>query len=315
MTRLSLVKNLTPLSIRLPNWVGDVCMALPTLNMLHELNMFDLRIHGKSWATDLLAGMPFNAQPISPKFREMVNTYTADGSKFGIVFPNSFSSALQMWLANVATTGYAKECRGRFLKQPLPPLYGIHEVESFWNLGYSLIKKIASDETPPKAPPPSLGLTLSPRHVSAASGALKSNGVKGEYVVLCPLAVGLIDGKSKVWPSFPLFCRTLVDQKITVVACPGPGEEDATAKALPGAVLLNDLGLGAYAAVLSGARCVVANDSGPMHLAAAVDARVIGVFGVSDPKRTRPWCARGAVAGSAISWPPVKSVVELVRAS
>jgi heptosyltransferase-2 len=105
-------------------------------------------------------------------------------------------------------------------------------------------------------------------------------------------------------------CRGLIEQGETVVACPGPGEAAACAAALPGARLLDGLGLGAYAAVMSLSRRVVANDSGPMHLAAAVGAPVLGIFGVSDPGRTRPWGRSGAIVGNRNAWPTVQAVWE-----
>lgn len=45
--------------------------------------------------------------------------------------------------------------------------------------------------------------------------------------------------------------------------------------------------------LLRGASIVVSNDSGPMHLAAAVGAPVVGLFGPTNPKKWRPWTERG----------------------
>jgi heptosyltransferase-2 len=97
------------------------------------------------------------------------------------------------------------------------------------------------------------------------------------------------------------------------VVCPGPGEEAACAAQVPAAQPLPGLGLGAYAAVLAGARVVVANDSGPMHLAAAVDAPVVGVFGVSDPARTRPWSPQAEAVGAPPRWPALDAVWQAMR--
>ena len=40
------------------------------------------------------------------------------------------------------------------------------------------------------------------------------------------------------------------------------------------------------------AEWVIANDSGPMHLAAALGVRVLGIFGPTDPQRNGPWHGR-----------------------
>jgi ADP-heptose:LPS heptosyltransferase len=94
---------------------------------------------------------------------------------------------------------------------------------------------------------------------------------------------------SKAWPGFADLSRALAARGVPTVCCPGPGEEGATREAAPAALQLGGLGLGAYAALCRRARLTVANDSGPMHPAAAVGAPVLGIFGPGDPARTRPW--------------------------
>jgi heptosyltransferase-2 len=200
-------------------------------------------------------------------------------------------------------TGYRNELRSPLLGRAVAKVRGVHEVEAFWRLALAHLGR------PVEPPPQQLGLKLHDRHREQAHGALQTAGVTGPYAVLCPLAVGLANGRPKVWPSFPLLCRGLIESGETVVACPGPGEETACAAALPGARMLPGLGLGAYAAVLAGASRVAANDSGPMHLAAAVDAPVLGIFGVSDPRRTAPWTAHGTTSGSENGWPTLGDVV------
>jgi hypothetical protein len=50
-----------------------------------------------------------------------------------------------------------------------------------------------------------------------------------------------------------------------------------------------------------------------MHLAAAVDAPVIGVFGPSSPKRTRPWGSQSAWLGGDGVWPDLPMVMAQVE--
>lgn len=180
---------------------------------------------------------------------------------------------------------------------------GSHEVESFW--------RVAGAWCSPAVPPDTLGLRLAESHRRQAAEALAA--ISGPYAVLAPLAVGTIRGQSKQWPGFRLLARMLAEHG-QVIACPGPGEESATQAALPGAILLPRLGVGAYAAVMARSRVVVANDSGPMHLAAAVGAPVVGVFGVSDPGRTRPWSPRARAVGDAGGWPSVDLVAAAASA-
>jgi heptosyltransferase-2 len=295
--------------VRLPNWVGDVCMALPALAHLRASGM---RLHcfGKGWARDLLAGFPDRVEALPKGWRAAAAALRTCGAQRGLLFTNSFSSAWTMRWAGIQATGYARELRGWLLGQAPRRLPGVHEVESFWNLALAVTGQTGGAGA---GRPPALQLALAQRQRDEAAAALAAAGVAGHYHVLCPLAVGTVAGMPKQWPSFPLLCRGLIEQGERVLACPGPGEETACAALLPGATLVPGLGLGAYAAVLAGARKVVANDSGPLHLAVAVGAPALGIFGVTDPRRTRPWGPTGAVVGDGMGWPTVQAVWESLR--
>lgn len=293
-----------PIAVRLPNWVGDVCMALPALSRLRAAG-FRLHAFGRGWAPDLLAAEDDVVVKLPGTLRADAAAIRASGARRGVLFTNSPGSGLRMRLGGVRAVGYGLwrwPLLGRWLRRAP----GNHEVAAFWDLAGCLAPGEAQ-------PPAELGLRLHARHRGEAAAALAAAGVKAPYAVLAPLAVGRIAGQSKQWPGFPLLCRLLAS-RMPVVACPGPGEGEAMARALPGAVMLNGLRLGAYAAVMSDARITVANDSGPMHLAAAVGAPVVGVFGVSDPGRTRPWSPRARTVGDASAWPPVDAVAAAVLA-
>jgi heptosyltransferase-3 len=53
--------------------------------------------------------------------------------------------------------------------------------------------------------------------------------------------------------------------------------------------VLSGLPLSELAALMKGASLYIGNDSGPMHVAAAVGTPVVGIFGSSDPQRWHPW--------------------------
>jgi heptosyltransferase-2 len=209
-----------------------------------------------------------------------------------------------MRLAGMAATGYSRRGRGPLLAHSVPwKERPRHEVESFWHLALAC----TGDRQGPQ-PPASLHLPLTDAWREEAGRVLGESGVTGDYLVFVPLATGDIHGRSKQWPGFPRLLNRGGGHHLPVVVCPGPGEETACRRLLPTAVIVEGLGLGPYAAVLASARLVVANDSGPMHLAAAAGAPVIGLFGVSEPERTRPWGHRCEPLGSAAGWPSVAEV-------
>ena len=72
----------------------------------------------------------------------------------------------------------------------------------------------------------------------------------------------------------------------------GPGEERVvadTARHLPDSLILLGLSIPRLAELIRGAALYVGNDSGPMHLAAAVGTPIAAVWGSSDSTRWRPW--------------------------
>ncbi len=309
------------LVVRLPNWVGDACMAVPALELLASVG-YDVVACGRGWAVDLFAGMPWRTLALPKTIVGQVEQFAALGAPRTLLLTNSFGSALAARMAGSEAIGLARDARGWLLGSRVPYTAGLHEVETFWRLAWVTAAADGGWPVPSRRrwrrPPKRLGLRVAAQHRQQAAQALSAAGpsassIRGPYVVLAPLAVGTVAGRTKMWPGFAALAATLHELGVTMVACPGPGEEAATAAAIPGAHILPGLGLGAFAHLCARAAVVVANDSGPMHLAAAVDAPVIGIFGVSDPGRTAPWGLRTRVLGSAAGWPDSQDVVHAVR--
>ncbi|MBL9079704.1 MAG: glycosyltransferase family 9 protein [Planctomycetes bacterium] len=105
----------------------------------------------------------------------------------------------------------------------------------------------------------------------------------------------------KRWPAghFAELARRLTARGVTTLVGFGPGEHDLAAPVLaaaPRGVPIDGgaLGLLGMAGVLAQCRVVVAADTGPLHLAAAVGARCVALFGPKDHLRYGPR-AHGAV--------------------
>jgi heptosyltransferase-2 len=301
-----------PLLVRLPNWVGDVCMALPALSAL-EARGLALRPVGPRWAADLLAGHGWPVLRLPAGIRAAAGALRPLGARHGLLLTNSFSSAAAFRLAGVSALGHRRDGRSLLLGRGVArPDGGLHEVAVFWRLARETAAWLTLPPLP-EAPPARLGLRLAPAHLAAAEEALRTAGlgegsIAAGFVLLAPLAAGTTGGVPKVWPGFPELVRGLAAEGVPMVCCPGPGEEAAAREAAPAATQLAGLGLGAYAALCARARLTVANDSGPMHLAAAVDAPVLGVFGPGDPARSGPWGSSAQSIGGRGRWPEVKEV-------
>jgi heptosyltransferase-2 len=307
------------LLVRLHNWIGDVIVGLPALALLAEHGV-RVELVGKPWAASLLAGhgWPVHVQPQGLRARaaqwkalnaSLLGERLRVGGKpiDALLLATSFSSALECRLGGVRAYGYDTDSRRWLLARarPRPQPQGLHMVEEQWRLACALL----GIERPV---PREIGLVVTPAASAAADALLASHGVDGPYAVLCPFATGTLHGRSKVWPGFQQLARTLRERGVPVLLCPGPGEEDAAEAGYPGTTILPRVPLADYAALLQRATVVVANDTGPGHMAAAVGAPLVSVLGPTDSMRWGPWGSRVRVVQRPDGWPPFDAVLAQV---
>lgn len=296
------------LIIRLCNWIGDVVLSLPALELL-EAHGYELHLYGKAWAPELLSGYTWPVTVRRGNLRERVRQLKAlrkgPGPTLALAMPNSFSSALEMRLAGMAVSGYARDGRSLLLSQRQPSGEEPHALQSFWRLACQLIGEPALPLL--DQPPADIRMKFSALGAQAAAQLVQAHGLQG-YVCIAPFAAGTVHKMPKKWPAFPELVQRMLAQGLQVVVCPGPGEEQE-AKALYGqAITLPDVPLSAYAALLSKARLVVANDTGPAHIAAAVGAPLISVLGPTKVEQWRPWGSQAEIISHRPNWASVDEV-------
>jgi heptosyltransferase-2 len=163
----------------------------------------------------------------------------------------------------------------------------------------------------PQALPERLQLPLTKQHTQSAHDQLNAAGLKaGEFVLIAPTATGTHKGQAKVWPQFDAFTRILQNNGVRVAMCPPKAEQAAALRAVPTADLIEPLRLGGFCALARLAKVVICNDSGVSHLCAAVGAKQITLFGVTDPARTGPWSPESINLGKLGQWPTVGEVAQ-----
>ncbi len=306
----------SPVLVRLPNWVGDVCMSLPVLHLLADSGV-PYVICARAWAEDLLASMPIKGFiPMKGKAWEDARAIRAwrkgqATDSRGLLLPDSLTSALTFKLAGLQSAGYQDDGRSLLLTWPLAkPEPKPHAVEHWFGLAIHALQQWGVSPVRCK-PGASLNLPLLPRHHTEAEDTMNRNGLQaGKFVLIAPTATGLHHGKVKVWPHFAALTQTLNAAGWRVVMCPPPNERDAAARNAPDAEMLSPLGLGSFAALASRSALVICNDSGVSHLAAATGARQLTLFGVTDPDRTGPWTSHAWCMGSISAWPTLNAVVQ-----
>ena len=304
-----------PLIVRLRNWVGDVTLGVPTLQRLHDAG-YALQLVGRRWAQDLLAGhgWPVHVQPATLRERVAQLRRLAQAARQidpgfdrrinAVAFPYSFSSALDMRLAGLKAIGHAHEGRSLLLSRSVPRPAQRHELEVYWHLGSALLGQDAPL-------PERIGLQPSPEHHAQARALLQSHGITSPFIVLCPFAGGTYAKQDKTWPDFAEFAaQDLPPLGCPLVVCPGPGEEDEARQRFGVAAQMPGVGLGTYAALLSGATLMISNDTGPGHMAAAVGTRVLSVLGPSDPALWRAWGPTVTLLKGEAGWPTRAQVLD-----
>jgi heptosyltransferase II len=302
------------LIVRLPNWVGEAVLTLPTLALLQRAG-YELHLVGKPWAGELFAGYdwrvhsrPSGTGAAVAQLRGIVKQLSAADSSFGrrinsLLFTNSFASALEARLAGLRAVGYASEARGFLLAQAVERVSLPHAAEDYWRIGAVLLSGGAPEHYSFSE------LISAPSQIGEERSLLRARQISGRYAVLCPYS-GTDDAEGKKrWPGFTELARRLGENGIAIVLCPGPGEEAAAQRDYPGAAILTSISLGVYGALMRDAWCTVANDTGPGHLAAATGAKVVSVFGPESTERWAPVGPQAALVRYASRWPTVEEVV------
>ena len=304
---------------RLPNHVGDCCMTLPALRLL-EASGFTPMLTGKRWAEDLMSGMGWRFDPIEGHVTEDLHRIRYISNHLGprplgLLFPNSFSSALLFSIGRVRNAGFPTDGRRFLLDKVVEEPGTMHEVERFFRLAHRAIK--AWGGTPAwDSVPEELGMRLLARHEAAARNLMAEHDIPENFALLAPIARGLHHGKEKQWKHFNELCGPLRDIGIEPIVFPSVREEEANHAACPNARILPPTTLGNYAALAKRARIVIANDSGISHVAAAVSANQITLLGVTDPARTRPWNSKAVCLGNNTDgWPSLDEVLSALTRS
>jgi heptosyltransferase-2 len=302
-----------PLTVRLCNWIGDVVMALPALELL-AANGYELHLYGKGWARTLLSGYdwPFTKRSdASFKARNSCRRalrathsqgHTGSGGRINALsFPNSLSSALELRLSGHRVRGYAKDGRSFLLSARHERLHNKHVLETFWHLA---CQQIGQDLPPPER----IAFRISEAAMAKADALIAAQGLSGQaFACVVPFATGMMFTFEKKWPHFAPFIERLAGD-LPLVICPGPGEEAEAALHQAHAHVLPGVPLDVYAALMARASLVVANDTGPGHLAAAVGAPLISVLGPTDPEHWAPWGPKVTVVREWPQWPSAESV-------
>ncbi len=269
-----------------PNWIGDVLMAQPLLARLSEHATID--VVAPEWVAPVLRRMPEVAEVIAAPFRHgalqlrerwrIGRALRARGYAQAYVLPNTWKSALVPFFARIPQRiGYRGEARHLLLNR-------IHEKPDAAEAADSMPEHYAR-LAGPVGTLPQTRLRSDAQEINAV---LKKFSLEKPYAMLCP---GAEYGPAKRWPYFAALSAKM---KIPVVLL-GSVKDLATCQGIGGLNLAGKTTLDEAIDLVAGADFVVSNDSGLMHVAAALGRPQVALFGSSSPKHTPPQSAASRV--------------------
>jgi heptosyltransferase II len=290
-----------------PNWIGDALMAQPLFSLLKKLHpRIVIDAVAPAWVAPVLERMPeihdVYATDLAHGKLQMLRRWqlASDlrdvGYDAAYVLPNSLKSALIPWLAGInMRIGYTGESRYGLLnvrhanpgKDQRPPMVGQYAA-----LAYAPGAKLPwlQENATVPMPVPRLDADLN----EAARVSTRFNlDTRAPLVVFCP---GAEYGPAKRWPPehFATLAQFIAQSfpYARIVALGSPKDApiaQAIADRAPNVRnLCGQTSLGEACALISRASAVVTNDSGLMHVAAALRRPLVAVFGSTDPRHTPP---------------------------
>jgi heptosyltransferase-2 len=315
--------------VRSVNWLGDAVMSTPALMRLREARPeARLTLLSPEKLAGLWEGQRFVDEVMTfsreESLWEVSRRLRARKFGRGLALPNSMRSALELWLARIPVrVGAGRGGRGLFLTRVVAPRPGgfemrkrspreirrlisgggesrpipaaAHHVHHYLRLAGALG---ASSE--PLAPRIEVG------EEEVAAARLKFGLTQSEGRPWFGLNPGAEYGPAKRWPAErftvaavalgkTLNCRWVIFGGPAEVELGGSIARDlGQGTGEPAVNLAGQTSLRELAATLKVCDWVLTNDSGPMHLAAAVGSRVAAIFGSTSPELTGPIFSPGA---------------------
>jgi heptosyltransferase-2 len=281
-----------------PNWLGDSVMALPAIaDLRRERPGATIVVAARRAVAPLFSLVPDVNDTIVldhrtshrlSAWRQARADLRAGGFGAAFILPNSFQAAFLAARAGIPERwGYRTDWRGWLLTRAIDPPAGLHQAAYYQRLAAAL--GFASGPLTP-----SVDVPVELR--AAGAHRLMAAGWDGRAPVVA-LAPGAAYGGAKRWPpkAFAEVAFSLAAQGVATTlvgtaadAPTGLEIEAALAGRSPIVNLIGRTDLRALAGVLANCRAIVSNDSGAMHLAAAIGVLVTALFGPTNELATGP---------------------------
>jgi len=298
--------------IRATNWVGDAVMALPALRAVRaKFPDAHIAIVARPYVADIYRHQDICDELIAYdpkgahrgwKGRELLaQQLRVPKFDVALLLQNAFDAAWLAWRAGVPQRiGYARDARSLLLTKaiPVPKLGDIPPHEKFYYL--ELLRRIGwIDALRDDA---HISLRVSDAARQRAFQTLLGAGARPN-VRRVAVGAGASYGSAKCWPPdrFARALNELLSLADADVILFGTAAEATVSSAIAGELrrppidLTGKTQIAELPALLSQCHLFLGNDSGAMHVAAAVGLPVVAVFGPTDPEGTAPVTPRANI--------------------
>ena len=307
------------LLVRATNWVGDAVMCIPALEAIRaHWPDAEISILARPWVADLYRGQPF-ANRIIPFDASVRSPFTLENISrelrrehfdCALLLQNAFSAAWLAWRAGIPERiGYARDARRFLLTRAVcvPRAGEIPAHESYYYL--ELLRRMGCIDKLPTIT--QITLHLAPGAPETAESRLQKGGVHPGSLRIA-LAPGAAYGAAKCWlpERFAAVADSLVDEFNANVILFGTPSEVEVSRQIAARMrrqpisLVGQTSVGELPALFSRCQLFIGNDSGAMHVAAAVGVPVVGVFGSTDPHGTAPVTPRRTLVERKVACSP-----------
>jgi len=282
-----------------PQWIGDAVMTEPLLRVLAQRGE-TLSVAAMPWVAPIYRAMPHVDEVIELPFprgglhwgarRNLASQWRGRFER-AYVGPNSWKSALLPWMAGIPVrVGYHGEARLGLLNQRLPNPEKNHRGAMVAH--YLALAQMQADSSMQ----PKLDLSLDLLKATLLNFDLKL----GAYAVFAP---GAEYGPAKRWPA-AYFAELGLRTGLPVVLL-GSAKEAALCDEIAQRIhqerpksarnLAGLTDLSQAMALIASSQAMLSNDSGLMHVAAAMGVPQVAVFGSSSPLHTPPLSDKAVV--------------------
>jgi heptosyltransferase-2 len=271
------------------NWVGDNILALPAYKALQHRFRSEggIAVAAPQNVAALLEATGVFKQVIAwPRAtRKRIAALRAGDFRRAIILPNSFRAAMVAFAAGIEERwGYPTDWRGILLTHAItPPEPRGHQIDDYTHLLAALEAQHHIGTAPAVKLPPSVR--------ERGRKRLLSIGLHLDRPVIGIHAGGLY-GRAKHWgdDNYIEIIKRLRLEGFDVVLLTSPGERaqaEHIATTCNGVAMVgHDGDVLELAAAIANCAAVITNDSGPLHVAAALNVPSVSIFGPTDPGRT-----------------------------